>query len=177
MRKLKKTYKRPRAPWNKNLIKEERGIMTGYGLRRKKELWKARAILRQYRGRARALISMKNPEEERLLIGKLEGLGILHKAEKHTVDDILSLNINNFLDRRLQTILYKNGLVATVKKSRQMIVHGYVSVDGRRTVYPSYIVSVDDEKKIGWYKEPPKEVKPEAPNVVKKAPEKAGEDE
>ena len=57
MRNIRNTVKRPKMPWNSTQIKEDRTLMRQYGLRRKKELWKAQGELRIYRGRARKLIS------------------------------------------------------------------------------------------------------------------------
>ena len=39
------TFKRPRKVWDTARIKEDRILLSKYGLRRKRELWKAEEIL------------------------------------------------------------------------------------------------------------------------------------
>lgn len=146
MRKLKNKYKRPKRPFDSLRIKEEKDMLKKYGLRRKREIWKAESIIRSFKQRARELIATKDKEKERVLLKKLMKLGILSK--KSTLDDVLALNVSHILDRRLQTILFKKGLSKTINEARQMIVHGHVTINGRVTKYPSCIVLTEEENKI-----------------------------
>ena len=150
MRRIRKKFKKPRSPWSITKIKEERSLLNEYGLRRKKEMLIAQEILRVYRQRARVLIAEKDKEKERILIEKMSKTGMLTKKEG-TLDDILALSIRNVLDRRLQTIVFRKGLAKTPMQARQLIVHGHVSVSGKKTKFPSYIVPIDEERKISWY--------------------------
>jgi len=150
MRRIRKKFKKPKVTWNKNKIKEERDLLNEYGLRRKKEILRAQQILRGYRQRARDLIAVKDREKEKVLIEKMASLGILLKKES-TLDDILALNIRNIFDRRLQTIVLRRGFAKTPMQARQLITHGHISVDGRRTKIPSHIIPVDKERKISLY--------------------------
>ena len=95
---------------------------------------------------ARELTAKSDKVKEKLIIGKLIKLGILNEGA--TLDDILSLTVENIFDRRLQTMLLKKGLANTAKHARQLIVHGHVSIDGRKIVYPSYLVLREEEEKI-----------------------------
>jgi small subunit ribosomal protein S4 len=147
MKRFRKKYKKPRRPWDKALLEEERKIMVEFGLRRKKELWRAKEELRKYRRMARDLNARRDKEKEKVLIQKLYRLGLLPSASA-TLDDVLSLTVKDLLNRRLQTIVYKKGLANTIKQARQFIVHGHVKINGRRIVYPSYLVSRDEEDKI-----------------------------
>lgn len=79
--------------------------MREYGLRRKREIWKAESILREYRRRARELAAKKDKEGEKVLLEKLNRLGLLEKNAE--LDDVLSLSLEKILDRRLQTIVFK----------------------------------------------------------------------
>jgi small subunit ribosomal protein S4 len=147
MRRIRKKFKKPRSPWNINKIKDERKLLNEYGLRRKKEMLIAQGVLRNYRQRARELIAEKDKEKERVLIEKMAKLGFLPKKES-TLDDILALSITNVLDRRLQTLVLRKGIAKTPMQARQLIVHGHISVAGRKTGFPSYIVPVEEERKI-----------------------------
>ncbi|MCD6226301.1 MAG: 30S ribosomal protein S4 [Candidatus Aenigmarchaeota archaeon] len=153
MRKLKKQIKRPKRPWDKERIENEKKILKKYGLRRKREIWKAESILREYRRRARELAAKKDKEGEKILIEKLNRLGLLEKNAG--LDDVLSLTLENILDRRLQTIVFKKGLANTPKQARQFIVHGHIAVEGKRDIFPSHLIEKDIEDKIDYYGTPP----------------------
>lgn len=146
MRRFRKKYKRPKKPWDKERIAEEKELLKTYGLRRKREIWRTEEILRKYRRLARRLAAEKDKEKERILIQKLIRIGVLKQGA--TLDDVLGLTVKDFLERRLQTIVFKKGLANTIKQARQLIVHGHVYVNGIRTVYPSYLVNKDEEDKI-----------------------------
>ena len=147
MRRIRRKFQKPKAPWDSISIKEERIILSEFGLRKKRELRTAEEKLRGFRRRARELIAIKDDEKEKILVEKLLKLGILAK-DKTGLDDVLGLTIKDILERRLQTIVFRKGIAKTAKEARQFIVHGRVSIDGRRTPFPSYIVSLGDETKI-----------------------------
>lgn len=149
MRTIRSTYRKPKVPWNSTQIKEDRELMTTYGLRRKRELWKAQGVLRNYRGRARRLIAANDERKEKLLIDKMIKIGLLEKTSG--LDDILTLNITNLLDRRLQSVILKKKLANDIKTARQYIGHGHVVIDDRRIKFPSYIVEAEEEAKINLH--------------------------
>jgi small subunit ribosomal protein S4 len=146
MKRQRKKYQRPRRPWDKTRLAAEKEIKKTFGLRRKKEIWRAEAILRKYRRIARELAAKKDKEKEKIIIEKLAELGLLQ--ENAGLDDILSLTLVNLLERRLQTIVFKKGLAKTPKGARQMIVHGKIVLENRRNIFPSYIVKRGEEDKI-----------------------------
>ncbi|MEM1578519.1 MAG: 30S ribosomal protein S4 [Archaeoglobaceae archaeon] len=152
----KKCYVSPVRPWDRSRLEKETQLVIKYGLRNKKELWRFQNLLRKYRRVARDLLGKINlPGKEgefarakaQSVIRKLQNFGIL--KENATLDDVLDLSVENFLERRLQTIVYRQGLAKTIKQARQMIVHGHVEVDGRKVTCPSFIVLRDLESKIG----------------------------
>ncbi len=146
MRKLKKKYKKPKRPWDSERIAFESKLLSEYGLRRKKENWRADAIVRNFRHRARDLISQKDPEKQTILLQKLNQLGILEEGQG--LENVLILKSKDVLERRLQTIIFKKGHASTIKSARQMIVHGHVQLDDRITKFPALIVPRDSEKLI-----------------------------
>jgi len=147
MRRLKRKYETPKRPWDKERIEEEKKLMEKYGLRRKREIWRAEAILRKYRRMARDLNAKKDEEKAKQLVEKLYRMGIL-KSKDSTLDDVLSLTVEDILERRLQTIVYRKGFANTPKQARQFIVHGHVFINGRRVPFPSYLVPINEEDKI-----------------------------
>jgi small subunit ribosomal protein S4 len=151
-RRLSKKYDTPNHPWIGERINKERDLSQKYGLTNKKELWKMETQLRNYRRQARKLISnttAQGAKEAVQLFAVLKRYGILVEQEP-TLDHILSLNIESILDRRLQTIVYKNGLARTPKQARQFIVHGHIAVNGRKVSSPSYLVALEENDAISY---------------------------
>lgn len=69
-----------------------------------------------------------------------------------SLEDLLSLTIRDMLERRLETRVFKKGLARSVEQGRQLIAHGHIAINGRRISAPGYIVPVDEEDKIGYYR-------------------------
>ncbi|MEI8364014.1 MAG: 30S ribosomal protein S4 [archaeon] len=144
-KRLNRLYDVPRMKWNKQRILADRKIMDEYGLRTKKELWKAETTVRELRKRARLLLAGRSDNYEvrkNELLGKLIALGIFTKD--HKIEDVLKLTLTDFLDRRLQTIVLRKGLALTPLQSRQLIVHGHIAVNGRKRNIPGSIVRADE---------------------------------
>jgi small subunit ribosomal protein S4 len=146
MKKQRKKYERPLKLWDKDRIEKENILLKNFGLRKKREMWRAEAFLRKYRRMARELAAKKDKEKERMLINKLVNVGLLQEGA--SLDDVLGMSLENLLERRLQTIIYKKGFANSVKQARQFITHGHVRIGNRKIVYPSYLVSREEEDKI-----------------------------
>jgi len=152
VRRLRKKYKSPLRPWNKERMDKEDELIKFYGLKKKREIWRIEEILRNFRRRARELAARKDKAEEETLLNKLYKMGLLEKGA--SLDDVLSLTPERLLERRLQTVVLKKGLANTAKQSRQFITHGHIAVKKRRTVYPNFLVSRGLEKDIEYFKKP-----------------------
>jgi ribosomal protein S4 len=67
-----------------------------------------------------------------------------------TLDDVLALETEPILSRRLQTLTYLKGLANTPTQARQLISHGHIAIADRRITVPGYMVTKDEESKIGY---------------------------
>jgi small subunit ribosomal protein S4 len=143
MKRKHKIYSRPKRPFDKARIDEEVGIKEKYGLKNKREIWKADAKIRVIRQKAKTLIKASEEEKE-ALFKQLQKIGL----NVHSIADVLGLDKTDYLERRLQTIVKNKGLVPTIKSARQMITHKKILVDGKIINIPSYIVPVKLENKI-----------------------------
>ena len=147
-----KHYDSPSHPWQKVRIEQESGLIHQYGLKNKKEIWRANTKVREMRRQARKLTansSDKQSQNERdLLLAKLNRLGMIE--QNSGLEDILRMTPENILDRRLQTQVYLQGLASTVKQARQLIVHGHISIDGAVTRVPGMLVTKLQEKNISY---------------------------
>ena len=152
----RRQYDKPSHPWKLMRILEEKVIVRRYGLKNKKELWKAQSRVRRFRGHSRELLARlrygdKQAEREREeLVGRLARLGIL--PEGATLDDVLGLEVDAILSRRLQTVAYLKGLAYTPKQARKMIVHGHINVSDRKVTIPGYSVTRAEEAEVGYNK-------------------------
>src|SRR5512136_1423795 len=150
----RKKYETPSHPWQEERIKEEGELIKKYGLKNNREVWKAKTKLRNYRSQARELLAkirtgdvQSKKESDNLLI-HLSRLNIL--PNNSTLDDVLALNTESILSRRLQTLTYLKGLANTPNQARQLISHGHIAIGDRRITVPSYIVIKDQESEIGY---------------------------
>ncbi len=145
-RRLKKKFKKPKHPFQKDRIIEELEFLGKYGLRNKREFWKMRTMLGNWRNIARQSRSLSNEqavEVQQTLIRKLNRLGII--GPEAEFEDVLLLTVEDLLKRRLQTLVYEKGYASTVYQARQYITHGHIQVGGKKINAPSYIVKKDEE--------------------------------
>lgn len=152
-RKSRKKYNTPPHPWNAERIKSENILMVKYGLKNKKEIWKADTLVRRYSREARYLLGFSSDqveEERKELLGHLIRTGVL--PENGVLADVLNLTVEDLLRRRLQTIVQKLGLARTAKEARMFVVHGHIALNGKKIDSPSYAVLRGEEEKIGFYR-------------------------
>ena len=143
MLRKRKTYSRPKRPFDKVRIDEEAKVKEEYGLKNKKEIWKAEAKIKSMREKAKKLISA-SPEEQQDLFDRLGKIGI----KVNSITDILGLDKRDYLEQRLQTIVRKKMMARSMKSARQLITHKKVLVDGKMVSAPSYVVPLNLREKI-----------------------------
>jgi small subunit ribosomal protein S4 len=139
-----KRYETPNHPYQGERIAQEADLLGRYGLKNKEELWRAQSELRDYRREARRLIGDAQGDIEAAgeagadFVARLQRYGIL--GENDDITEVLSLEVTDVLERRLQTVAYRKGVGNTPKQARQFIVHGHVVVGDARVTRPSYKV-------------------------------------
>lgn len=135
--------------WTTDQLNAELYIMGSYGLRNKRELWKAQTEVARIRNQARALLALSTEarsEKERRLLVFLNRLGLV--KEGASLDDILNLKVEDLLERRLQTIVMKKVSTKSPYQARQIVSHGHVSIANRKVNIPGYLVKTDEEPQI-----------------------------
>jgi small subunit ribosomal protein S4 len=156
----RRKYDKPTHPWQGDRIKMENELIKKYGLKNKKELWRAQSLLRRYRQRSRELQAKVRYEDKQAkkemeeLLKKLGSLGLL-PLEGASLNDVLSLDIEAILSRRFQTLAYVKGLAYSPKQSRQLIVHGHAAIGDRKVTIPGYYVKREEENLIRYSPESP----------------------
>ncbi|UYP48268.1 30S ribosomal protein S4 [Candidatus Lokiarchaeum ossiferum] len=145
-RRLRKKYATPNNPFEKERIVEEFSYLGKYGLRNKKEFRRHKYQLSKMRQLARSNKTLPQEiREDRFaeLRDSLVKIGLVN-PDAHS-DDILSLSVENILERRLQTIVFKNGLAKTITQARQLTTHGHIAVNNNVIDSPSYLVKKEDK--------------------------------
>ncbi len=152
---FRRTYDTPKHPWEATRMEEERKLLAKYGLKNKRELWKAQSILRRIRRQARDLqarLRADEPQAQRetaQLLGRLGRLGVLPVGSP-TLDDVLALTTEDLLRRRLEWIVFTKGLGPTPNGARQIIVHGHLSIGEHKVTRPGYLVRSSEEMGIAY---------------------------
>ncbi len=156
----RRKYETPAHPWEGERIKTENELLMKFGLKNKRELWRAQSLIRSLRAQSRDLqarLRIGDPQakiETDQLLKKCARLSLLPQ-EGATLNDVLSLTTEAILQRRLQTVVYRKGLAYTPKQARQFIVHGHAAVGTRKITIPGYLVKRGEEEQIQYHSTSP----------------------
>ena len=145
----RRVWRKPKRPLNYELKMEELKTLGTFGLKTKKELWKAHTELSRVRHQARSLLALRQEErqeKEPILMNSLNRTGLV--GENSTLDDVLNLQVTDLLSRRLQTIVMKKFGFKTPYQARQAVVHGHIMIGDRVINIPSYTVTVKEEDDV-----------------------------
>ena len=145
----RRVWKKPKRPLNYDLKMEELKTLGTFGLKTKRELWKAHTELSRLRHQARSLLALRQEvreEKEPVLMKSLANVGLVEKNS--TLDDVLNLQVTDLLSRRLQTIVLKKFSFKTPYQARQAVIHGHIMIGDRKVNVPSYVVSTSEEKDV-----------------------------
>jgi small subunit ribosomal protein S4 len=142
-KRLKKIYSRPKKIYDKATIISENALIKKYGLKSRREVWKADFAIKKIRSIAKSLITADEVKKEEFVKRQIEkGLNV------KTIADVLALNKEDYLKRRLQSIVLAKNFCSTPKQARQLITHKHVSLNGNFIDSPSHLTTLAEESSI-----------------------------
>jgi small subunit ribosomal protein S4 len=146
VKKLKKQYETPSEAWDEDRIEDEKELIEEFGLRNKKEVYRAESELRGLRRQARKAVAAESDEQRKPLLDRAHSLGLI--KSDGTIDDVLSLTTKDILERRIQTAVERKGYADTAREARQLVVHGHVYLNGEEVNVPGYLLTQEEEKEL-----------------------------
>ncbi|KAL6566475.1 40S ribosomal protein S9-2 [Orobanche gracilis] len=149
-----KTFKKPRRPYEKERLDAELRLVGEYGLRCKRELWRVQYALSRIRNNARELLTLDEKDPRRIfegeaLLRRMHRYGLLDEKE-NKLDYVLAVNVEKFLERRLQTLVFKAGLAKSIHHARVLIRQRHIRVSRQVVNVPSFMVRVDSQSLINF---------------------------
>merc|ERR1712039_511726 len=141
-----KTYKVPRRPFESARLDSELKVVGEYGLRNKREVWRVQLTLSKIRRAARQLLTLDEKDPKRLF----EGNALIRRLVRVGVLDESRMKLDYFLERRLQTCVYKLGLAKSIHHARVLIRQRHIRVGKQIVNVPSFIVRLDSQKHIDF---------------------------
>ncbi|HIG37963.1 MAG TPA: 30S ribosomal protein S4 [Candidatus Poseidoniales archaeon] len=147
----------PSHPWKQARIDEEHALKEKYGLKKvggMREIWREKSALRRHRNQAMKLIGKVDTSEGHFAREKTDMIeSLLRKGllpEGAGIDDVLQITAEHMLSRRLQSVVYYRGLAPTMRSSRNLIVHGHISIGDQKMTVPGYHVLKQEEDVIQY---------------------------
>ena len=147
-----KTSKTPKKPFDKDRLLNELKVVGTYGLRNKREVWRIQLTLAKIRKAARSLLTLPDTDPRRTfegdaIIRRIVKLGLLKENERK-LDYVLGLTLNQFMERRLQTLVAHRKLAKSVHHARVLIRQRHIAVGKQMVNIPSYMVRVSSEQHL-----------------------------
>lgn len=89
-------------------------------------------------------IQLREKQKARFIYNVMENQFRKLYEEATRKEGVTGLVLVEFLERRLENVVYRMGFAKTRRQARQIVSHGHIAVNGRRVNIASYRVKVGD---------------------------------
>ena len=147
----------PTHPWKQARIDEEHDLKERFGLKKvggMREIWREKSALRRHRNQAMKRIGRVDSseghyaKEKEQMLDSLSRKGLLQSGAD--IGDVLEINVEHMLSRRLQSVVYYKGLAPSMRSARNLIVHGHICIGEQRMTVPGYHVLKEEEELLKY---------------------------
>ncbi|MFA5088383.1 MAG: 30S ribosomal protein S4 [Candidatus Omnitrophota bacterium] len=90
-------------------------------------------------------LQLREKQKVKRIYGILERQFRLYFAKAVRSKGVTGTILLQFLERRLDNVIYQMGFATSRQEARQIVSHGFVCVNDRRVNIPSFLVKVNDE--------------------------------
>ncbi len=87
---------------------------------------------------------LREKQKARRMYGVLERQFVKYFKESAKTTGVTGATLLQYLERRLDNVVYRLGFAASRKQARQLVLHGHLTVNGKRITVPSYLVKPGD---------------------------------
>ena len=152
----------PTHPWKQARIEEEHALKEKYGLKKiggMREIWREKSALRKHRNQAMKLIGRVDAseghysKEKEQFLESLYSKGLLVSGAG--IGDVLEINVEHMLSRRLQSVVYFRGFAPSMRAARNLIIHGHISIGSQRMTVPGYHILKEEEEGLQYSQKSP----------------------
>ena len=152
----------PTHPCKQARIEEEHALKEKYGLKKvsgMREIWREKSALRKHRNQAMKLIGRVDASEGHYAKEKDQFLQSLYSkgllVSGAGIGDVLEINVEHMLSRRLQSVVYFRGLAPSMRAARNLIIHGHISIGNQRMTVPGYHILKEEEEGLQYSQNSP----------------------
>lgn len=89
-------------------------------------------------------VQLKEKQKAKFVYGVMEKQFYKLYEEASRKDGVTGENLVQYLERRLDNVVYRLGLVKTRKQARQIVSHGHILINGKKVNIASYRIKAGD---------------------------------
>ena len=90
-------------------------------------------------------LQLREKQKVKRIYGLLEKQFRLYFGKAVRKKGVTGSVLLQYLERRLDNVIYQLGFASSRKQARQLVGHGFITVNDRRVNIPSFLVKVNDE--------------------------------
>jgi small subunit ribosomal protein S4 len=94
-------------------------------------------------------LQLREKQKARRIYGVLERQFRRYYQDAARRTGVTGAALLQFLETRLDNVVYRMGLASSRKQARQLVLHGHITVNGKKVTVPSFLVKPGDDIAVG----------------------------